>query len=982
MRIYNTCDTAELVLQNRTQNVAGFLYNKGQGVTEFRSLSDSFILNQNGSKQPANFSISGSGAVGGSLNAGTWMVAKAGFYADRNTVSSGTVGYALRDSTSRMRWGIGTQTLETSGDVGSDFSIFRYHDNGSNIAASDFVIRRLNGNVGIHNALPANTLDVNGTGFFSGNLSSNGIFTVSGGTISMANASSNMLMFPGNNVNSAPVHGVSRSTGTKVVLFPSFSTLNTDYAIGVEDNNMWLSVPGNKVGFKFYANDTAVSKIDGQGNGEWLGRGRFGGSSSSNQIIGAGPAAEVHYVNGSALFQGYDRTAGAYLPAMITGGVGNTTKSLLLNSAGYQFLNLPNAGLLGTDASGYLKDVSTTENLNTVVHRGDATDASITINPHGNAFRSLLVYRDSDTSVTYTTFGNNRTAATITFIPDTSKISKAYNISVGAGTLTYYNAGQSENIWRSSNHVPGDTINISTIAGSVLSSIVTNASGHVKSVSTRSLLPSDIGAAPVSGDTNYIMSQTAVEQHASFWIDGLANVGSVTIGHGADPSAALLIAKAGFVTFLDNRYKYGNRDHKFLRVNDVGQLTQDSVRWADLFSKPTTLSGYGITDAIQNQVASAQHAFFNIDSSGTAKLFSAYNSVTGGNAGFSVQSGGGIRYFINIYNGKMLIGGNGMWPGTAPITIAYAGLDSGNVGINTPSPTAKLHVTVMSNTQQSLYLDQKGSNLIVAPSSGGGTVTKIDNTLGGLALQASTGAGNMGIGRGPTTYAKLSVLGVISSAQGGFQLDSVYTESPMRIYSNNGSGHIDFSAHSASTNKFGVSMYVPDNTGDFRIQTAPVVAGTGTLSYTDRVTVLNSGKVGIGTTAPATMLDVVGDIHASGAITATSITQTSLRSLKKEIKPFTASALNILDSAQVRTFIFKADTTNTTRIGFIADEVPDAMAATGRKGVEETNTVALLVKAIQEMKAEMDAMKEKVSQVNALEQRVHDLEIQLEKKNK
>lgn len=38
VRIYNTCDTAELVLQNRTQNVLGYLYNKGGGVTEFRTL--------------------------------------------------------------------------------------------------------------------------------------------------------------------------------------------------------------------------------------------------------------------------------------------------------------------------------------------------------------------------------------------------------------------------------------------------------------------------------------------------------------------------------------------------------------------------------------------------------------------------------------------------------------------------------------------------------------------------------------------------------------------------------------------------------------------------------------------------------------------------------------------------------------------------------------------------------------------------------
>jgi hypothetical protein len=38
VRIYNTCDTAELILENHTQDTLGFLYNKGKGRTEFRRL--------------------------------------------------------------------------------------------------------------------------------------------------------------------------------------------------------------------------------------------------------------------------------------------------------------------------------------------------------------------------------------------------------------------------------------------------------------------------------------------------------------------------------------------------------------------------------------------------------------------------------------------------------------------------------------------------------------------------------------------------------------------------------------------------------------------------------------------------------------------------------------------------------------------------------------------------------------------------------
>src|SRR5689334_17945830 len=38
VKITNHCDTAELIIENHTQNVPGFLYNKGRGRTEFRKV--------------------------------------------------------------------------------------------------------------------------------------------------------------------------------------------------------------------------------------------------------------------------------------------------------------------------------------------------------------------------------------------------------------------------------------------------------------------------------------------------------------------------------------------------------------------------------------------------------------------------------------------------------------------------------------------------------------------------------------------------------------------------------------------------------------------------------------------------------------------------------------------------------------------------------------------------------------------------------
>src|SRR5689334_1763465 len=48
VKITNTCDTAELIIENHTQNVPGFLFNKGKGRTEFRrgllKISDSIYI--------------------------------------------------------------------------------------------------------------------------------------------------------------------------------------------------------------------------------------------------------------------------------------------------------------------------------------------------------------------------------------------------------------------------------------------------------------------------------------------------------------------------------------------------------------------------------------------------------------------------------------------------------------------------------------------------------------------------------------------------------------------------------------------------------------------------------------------------------------------------------------------------------------------------------------------------------------------------
>ncbi|MBC9929526.1 tail fiber domain-containing protein [Chitinophaga qingshengii] len=112
--------------------------------------------------------------------------------------------------------------------------------------------------------------------------------------------------------------------------------------------------------------------------------------------------------------------------------------------------------------------------------------------------------------------------------------------------------------------------------------------------------------------------------------------------------------------------------------------------------------------------------------------------------------------------------------------------------------------------------------------------------------------------------------------------------------------------------------------------------------------------------------DAAGNAYIGGQMQATSFYQTSLRSLKKDIQPLPYAALPILKKTQVRSFRFKADTTGKVNVGFIADEVPEEISIPGRGGVDQASTVGLLVKSVQELSEQNEALQQRVMQLETL----------------
>jgi uncharacterized small protein (DUF1192 family) len=269
--------------------------------------------------------------------------------------------------------------------------------------------------------------------------------------------------------------------------------------------------------------------------------------------------------------------------------------------------------------------------------------------------------------------------------------------------------------------------------------------------------------------------------------------------------------------------------------------------------------------------------------------------------------------------------------------------NGGNVGIGTAAPTGKLEIA--NGTWAEMQFS--GANVANIYQSASAQALYVNSNTGPLYLGANgsgsthltvLSSGNVGINNTAPAQ-KLEVAGGNIRAHGG----------------NVQCGPTDASVLSALTFTTGLGVVGSFTNTPFAIYT----------NSAEKLRVDAAGNVGIGVTAPTSKLHVAGAGLFTGQVQATSFYQSSLRSLKKDIKPFTASALDIFKKVQVRTFIFKADTTGKTNIGFIADEVPDEMATPKRNGVDQASTVALLVKAVQELTEQNKVLQEKISRLEA-----------------
>lgn len=573
------------------------------------------------------------------------------------------------------------------------------------------------------------------------------------------------------------------------------------------------------------------------------------------------------------------------------------------------------------------------------------------------------------------------------------------------------------NILHAGNHVAGSQFSQTLTGANVFSTITTNASGHVTALTTRALTAADIGAAPATTSGNYIQNLSTGAQVANFSISGTGNAGygfstplvfsnnsagQLNLVGGATGANSL---RGGEIVLLGG--SWGTTPGEILfRTGTGGSGAQQPERM-----RIDAAGNVGINNSNPTNPLSVTGASSAITPS-TITTYATRISQGGSDLGI----GGDASYsYIQSFNSKPLqinnVGNN--------ILLNAVG---GNVGIGTTNPTTKLEVngttTVTGGASLFLKAATNDPGDLIFTDASNVEYSRIYNTAGGTALHLSTGptptprltvtsTGNVGIGTTAPTGKLEVVNGTTAEIQfAGAGVANIYqSASAQALYVNSNTGPLYLGANGSgsthltvlSNGNTGINNTAPAQklevaNGNIRahggnVQSGPTDASVlSALTYstglgvvgsftntpfaiytnsTEKLRIDAAGNVGIGVTAPTSKLHVAGAGLFTGQVQATSFFQSSLRSLKKDIQPFTASALDIFKKVQVRTFKFKADTTGKTNIGFIADEVPGEMATPQRNGVDQASTVALLVKAVQELTEQNKALQDKISKLEA-----------------
>lgn len=120
-----------------------------------------------------------------------------------------------------------------------------------------------------------------------------------------------------------------------------------------------------------------------------------------------------------------------------------------------------------------------------------------------------------------------------------------------------------------------------------------------------------------------------------------------------------------------------------------------------------------------------------------------------------------------------------------------------------------------------------------------------------------------------------------------------------------------------------------------------------------------SGRIGLGVSSPLYQIH-----HSSGArLDAGNWVNASSRAVKQDIRDLDAdAAMNTVKALQPVTFAYKANPAE-TNVGFIAEDVPDLVATSDRKGLSAMDITAVLTKVVQEQQRTIEDLQARLKRL-------------------
>ncbi len=155
-------------------------------------------------------------------------------------------------------------------------------------------------------------------------LTSDSSATTGAGQVYLNGATNNRIDF--NTAGIAAPTITTRSAGTKIVFNPQVSGSSTDYALGMETNGLWYSVPGASASHKWYSAATAVMSLTD---------GNLTVSKKVNIVPGSVPGTLADGDIWTTSAGMYVRINGATVGPLGTGGGGGGGYTVTTKTAGY-----------------------------------------------------------------------------------------------------------------------------------------------------------------------------------------------------------------------------------------------------------------------------------------------------------------------------------------------------------------------------------------------------------------------------------------------------------------------------------------------------------------------------------------------------------------------------------------------------------------------------------------------------------------------